>query len=327
MINVALLGLNDSCASSLFSPIDVMQIANGHLRQQLGDTAELFHWQIVTPDGEPVTASGGVSFKANAGLDQEKWDAIIIPGIYYFGAKSFTAQLQKWGNVREWLLDQWHEGAVLAANCTGTFLLAESGLLDGQEATTSWWAEQHFRTSYPRVQVDVNRLMTESDRLICTGALTSILQLAIRLVEYFTSQTIASLTAKTMLIDIGQTNQSFYFSLSEINSHNDRLVARAQHHLQRNQGSSVSLELLAQTLAISHRTLIRRFKSAIGMTPQTYLQKLRMDTAKQLLETSMLRIAHIAEQVGYSDVGAFNKIFYKHVGLTPRVYREKSRPK
>jgi len=106
-----------------------------------------------------------------------------------------------------WLRAQWQAGTVLAANCTGTFLLARTGLLDGREATTTWWLEKHFRVRYPAVELSLQDVLTEADRLLCAGASASYLLQAIRVIELCCGPVVASRCAKSMLIDVSQTTQ------------------------------------------------------------------------------------------------------------------------
>ena len=320
MTSVALLALDDCCATSLTGPIDAMQIANAHLRKQLG-SENTFNWKIISPENQPITASGGITLTTQGDLSLNSWDVVFVPAMYYQGARDFEEKLASWSDIYPWIQKQWERGAVLASTCTGAFLLAEAGLLNGRNATTSWWAEKLFHRRYPDVHLNTHALLSQSDRIICSGAITAVLQLSVKMIERFTSPTIASLTAKSMLIDVGQSVQTLYVSASAFNAHSDKMVSQAQHWLQQNLMKKVSLEYLAQSMAVSQRTLIRRFKAAIGLTPQNYLQLLKVEAAKQLLETTRLRISLIAERVGYVDQGAFIKMFKSKTGLTPKAYR------
>ncbi len=323
MTDIALLVTDGVCLSSLAGAIDVMHIANRLKRKQLGDAGEEIKWHCVSPDGQSVVASSGLPISVSGGLDRTRWDAVLVCGIYYEGSSQFEEQLAKWPDIGQWLVSQWQQGALLAGNCTGTFLLGQAGLLNGKHVTTAWWAEKHFRRKYPKAELDTGQLITEDDRIICTGAITSILQLAIRLVEHFISPSVASLTAKTMLIDVSQTSQLLFISPEAYNEHQDRLVTKTQYWLQQNLSRQVNLAEVADLMAVSQRTLIRRFKASIHMTPNRYLQLLRVEVAKQLLETTALPVLDIAEHVGYQDEGAFSRIFTNHTSHTPRAYRSK----
>ncbi|WP_432470106.1 GlxA family transcriptional regulator [Amphritea sp. HPY] len=326
MPRVALLAMDDCYASSLTGFMDLLQIANAHARKQLGDAMEPFEWQLLSINGNNVKASGGLPLAVDSAPDMKTvFDVVYIPGVFYGGAEAFDLFLKKHGVIGSWLIEQWQRGAILAANCTGTFLLAEVGLLDGHTATTTWWLEKQFRSRFPNVSLDVKQLLTEDDRLVCAGAITTHQHLALRMVERFFSPAIASLCAKALLVDIGQTAQAPYLSLSKTTDHGDKLVARAQYRLQQDLRKNISMKELADELAVSQRTLMRRFNSALGMPPLTYLQNLRIEAAKHLLETTEMNIESIIQEVGYEDTSSFSRLFQERAGLTPTVYRERFR--
>lgn len=257
MPRVALLAMDDCYASSLIGFMDLLQIANAHARKQLGDVMEPFEWRFISMDGGNVKASGGLPLAVDTAPDLETiFDVVYIPGVFYGGPEAFDRFLKKHAVMGDWLTAQWQRGAILAANCTGTFLLAEVGLLDGHIATTTWWLEKQFRNRYPSVQLDVKQLITEDDCLVCAGAITTHQHLALRMVERLFSPAIASLCAKALLVDIGQTVQAPYLSLSKTTEHDDKLVAKAQYRLQQDLRKNISIKMLADELAVSQRTLM-----------------------------------------------------------------------
>lgn len=324
MPKVALIATEGCYASSLTGFMDLLQVANAHARKQLGDTVTPFQWRFLSLSGKSVTASGGLPIAVESALvSEETFDLIYIPGVYYGGQSAFDGFLKQHSAMAAWLTTQWQAGAIIAANCTGTFLLAEVGLLNNHQATTTWWLEQQFRRRYPRVQLDIKQLLTEDDRLVCAGAITTHQHLALRMVERFFSPAIASLCAKALLVDIGQTAQAPYLSLAHTTDHGDKLVARAQYRLQQDLRQNLSMKALAYELAVSQRTLIRRFNSALGIRPLTYLQNLRIEAAKHLLESSDMNIETVIYEVGYEDVSSFSRLFHERTGLTPTAYRER----
>lgn len=302
--------------------MDLLQIANAHARKQLGDCLEPFMFQILSLNGNSVRAHGGLPLAVEGGLDlAEPFDLVYVPGAYYGGRSAFDLFLKDHAAIGDWLVAQWRQGAIIAANCTGTFMLAETGLLDGRLATTTWWLERLFRARYPKAQLDISQLLTENERLVCAGAITSHQHLALRMVEKFFSPNIAALCAKALLVDIGQTAQAPYLSLSMTTPHNDKLVARAQYKMQQALRSQINIKMLAEELAVSQRTLIRRFQSALGVAPLSYLQNLRIEAAKQLLETTGLPIESVVLEIGYEDASSFSRMFQQRTGLSPMAYR------
>lgn len=189
--------------------------------------------------------------------------------------------------------------------------------------TTTWWLERQFRAKYPKVDLQIRSVITESDRLVCAGASASYLLQAIRIIERFSGPAIASQTAKSLLIDVSQTSQVPYLPLLVERAHSDSLVERAQHWLQSNMTKELRISVLADALAISDRTLIRRFKAALGQTPLAYLQDLRLEAARALLETGDLSVEAIGGQVGYNDTSSFSRLFRQRIGMSPGAYRNR----
>lgn len=328
-IRVGLLALDGCYASSLGGFADVLQVANAHLRQQASNAnlpLRTFSWQFVASGGKPVTLCNRLRITPDAALPGESFDLVFVPGLFYAGRAAFTRQLDGAQAQRDWVRAQWEGGAVVAANCTGTFLLAETGLLDGHTATTTWWLERMFRARYRAVRLDPRALVTDADRLSCAGASASYLVQAVRMVERFAGPTVAALTARTMLIDVSQTGQSALLPLQAEAEHGDALIARAQHWLRQHLAEPVRLAAVAEVLAISERSLIRRFNRVLGATPIAYLKTLRIEAAKVLLDTSNLGVEEISRQVGYQDTSSFTRLFREMAGLTPSAYRNRALP-
>ena len=326
MYRAAILSYDDCYASNLGGFADVLQIANSHLRRQFGASTAQFEWRFVSTDGQPVTASNGLQFNTQQIRPREKFDLVFIPSAHYAGSKAFDRLLARQTAACNWLAAQWRTGAYLAANCTGTFVLAETGLLDGRPATTSWWLADQFRSRFPRVDLQLEPVITEADRLICAGASASYLLQTVHIIERFSGPLIASQCAKTMLIDVSQTKQTPYLPLLTDKAHADSLVHRAQHWLQKNMAKDVKMSEMATALSVSERTIIRRFQAALNQSPLRYLQTLRIETARGLLEGGDLNVEQIAVQVGYNDTSSFCRLFREKVGISPGTYRNRFRP-
>lgn len=322
-MRAAILGFDGCYASSLGGFADILQVANSHLRRQQGASAVLYEWKFVSLDGESVRASNGLQLQTHKLGPREQFDLVFIPSLHYGGRRQFDQFLKSQEAACGWLSTQWRRGAVLAANCTGTFLLAQTGLLANRVATTTWWLEQPFRTRFPEVDLQLTPVLTDVDRLLCAGASASYLLQAIRVVERFSGPVIASQCAKSMLIDVSQTTQTPYLPLLAEKTHTDSLVHRAQHWLQQHMTGEVRIVDLADELAVSERTLVRRFKAVLEQSPLTYLQHLRIDTARALLEAGDLGIEQIAEQVGYGDASSFSRLFRQRMGQSPGAYRNR----
>ncbi len=321
MPTAAILTFDGCYASSVAGFADILQIANSHLRLAQAPKSALFDWRFVSQSGEPAIASNGLPLQTQKLDPHERYDLVFVPSFHYGGHRKFDQFLEQHADSCAWMTAQWRAGAWIAANCTGTFILAQTGLLDERTATTTWWLERQFREKFPRVDLQLRPVLTEVDRLICAGASASYLLQTIRVVERFAGPAIASQTAKAMLIDVSQTSQIPYLPLLAQKNHSDDLVHKAQRWLQNHMTQDLKITELASTLAVSDRTLIRRFHSVLEKTPLAYLQDLRLEAARALLETSSHSVEAVANQVGYSDTSSFSRLFRQRIGMSPGAYR------
>lgn len=303
---------------------DACQIANGHIRTQLGDEARQFDCYMIGPSETSVTSSCGIEIGGDIALsDAIDFDLIYLPAFHYEGMAAFEKIVSEQQELLNHLVAYWNSGATLAANCTGTFLLAETGLLSDRQATTAWWLEKTFRRRYPKVRLDASLVLAEEDRLITTGAMTANLNMAMTIIGRYAGPHVAAISAKTMLIDTGVRSQQPYQDLMHAELSGDPVVAKAQYWMQHHLGEDIDQPGLASRMNVSQRTLIRRFQSELGVTPQTYLQNLRIEAAKRMLEDGSHPIADIVERVGYSDVSSFTRLFKSKAGVTPHAFRQR----
>jgi transcriptional regulator GlxA family with amidase domain len=317
----AILGFEGCYASIVGGYADLLQVANAHLCRQDAARSARFDWHFVSETGQAVRASNGLDIAMRPMAARKRYDLVFIPSFHYPGRRDFDRFLSRQSHVCDWLTEQWRQGAWLVANCTGTFVLASTGLLDERVATTTWWLEQQFRTRFPRVDLQLRPLVTEVDRLICGGAHASFLLQTVRVIERFCGPALARQCARSMLIDVTQTTQTPLVPLLTEKTHNDALVHRAQQWMQQHMTEPLRMSDLADRLAVSERTLIRRFRAVLGEPPLKHLQLLRIDTARALLEAGDLSIEQIAGYVGYADTSSFSRLFRERVGFTPGAYR------
>ncbi|APX18013.1 hypothetical protein BWR17_19170 (plasmid) [Phaeobacter inhibens] len=212
---------------------------------------------------------------------------------------------------------------LLGSVCVGTFRLASTGLLDGRRATTHWSAEARFRTAFPKVYLDPTQTLIDEVDLITAGGLMAWVDLGLALVRRFLGPEIMHETARFMLADPGARDQRAYASFRTDLNHGDAPVRAVQEGLQRNLATPHSIINMAADAGLTRRTFLRRFKSATGLTPTTYLQKLRVEQARRLLEQESMPVEEIAWSVGYGDTGAFRAVFLREIGETPSAYRRR----
>lgn len=326
MYRVGLVLLPNVYLYSVGGTLDAFQIANDQMRRQHGADVQEFACHTVSMSREPVLTSSGTRLAADTTLAEAgTFDLIYIPAFYYRGIAAFEAMAASLSPLLAWLDERWRTGSTLAANCTGTFLLAETGLLDDRRATTAWWLERSFRRRFPKVDLDANALLAEDERLMTTGAMTANLNMAMHLIGQQAGPHLAAVCAKTMLVDTGSTTQRPYQELLETELSHDPLVAKAQFWLQNHLSENIDQRSLADRMHVSQRTLIRRFKTELNVTPQAYLQNVRIEAAKQMLENTGARLSDVIESVGYVDISSFTRLFKRKTGLTPKAYRQRFR--
>jgi transcriptional regulator GlxA family with amidase domain len=244
-------------------------------------------------------------------------DLLIIPSVSH----DYENLIKNNEDLIVWIREQYKNGAEIASMCSGAFLLAATGLLDGKSCSTHWNAAGDFRRMFPNIDLQPDKLITVEPGIYTNGGAFSFLNLILFLVEkYFDRQT-AIFCSKVFQIDIDRTSQSPFFIFQTQKNHGDELVSKAQTYIEKNLSEKISFGELASQLAISRRNFDRRFIRATGNTPMEYLQRVKVEVAKRTLETGRKSIFEVMNEVGYSDDKAFREVFKKLTGLSPLDYR------
>lgn len=223
----------------------------------------------------------------------------------------------------DWLKQQHRNGAIVGSVCAGAFVLAETGLLDQRRVTTHWGLAEDFARRYPRVEVDSNKLLINDTDIITAGGLMSWIDLGLELVAQFTNSQVMRQLGKFLIVDTGPREQTYYQSFTPKLDHGDDAIVRVQHRLQRDFSKPLMVRELAELAHLTERTFLRRFVGATGLKPTQYIQRLRIQKACELIETSALPFERVAEDVGYEDLSAFRKTFIKITGQTPREFKKR----
>ncbi len=223
----------------------------------------------------------------------------------------------------EWLKQKHQEGSILCSICAGAFVLAQTGLLKGRKVTTHWALADEFARRFSDVQVDTQKLLINDTDIITAGGLMSWVDLGLELVAQFTDSQIMRQLGKYLIVDTGHREQSYYQSFNPPLDHGDKAILQIQHYLQGNFSDAVMIKDLAEKAHLTERTFLRRFACATGLKPLQYLQRLRINKACELIETSCLSVERIAEEVGYEDLSAFRKTFIKIMGETPKEFKKR----
>jgi transcriptional regulator GlxA family with amidase domain len=220
-----------------------------------------------------------------------------------------------------WLRMHYAEGGYIAGVCMGAAYLAEAGLLDGRRATTHWAVAADLARRWPKVHWQVDHFVTEDSRLLCSGGLTAAADVSLYLVEKLCGHEVAVQTAKSLLLSMPRTHQSGYAVLPLSPPHGDDRIRQVEAFMQSRFADGLTNEALSELACMSERTFLRRFKAATGRVPAAYLQAVRVEAAKAMLEIEAAPVQTVAQRVGYEDVSFFRTLFKRETGMTPAEYR------
>lgn len=298
--------------------LDALQTAN-----ELAEITKLSSLRFdVTVVGlrRAVRTSLGFTVPTNDSARRPTPDWVIVPALGFKMPGPLQAALARpdVGEATK-LLRAWAaKGANVAAACIGTFVLAESGLLDYHEATTTWWLSPLFRQRYPNVRLDESRMIVSSGKIVTAGAALSHMDLALWLIRR-KSPKLAALTAKYLIVD-PRPSQSAYVVADHL-AHSDPLVERFERWVRSNLAQGFSLDAAVAATGSSKRTLARRLQSVLGKSPRSYFQELRVERAVHLLKTTPDGVDAIAAKVGYSDGITLRNLLRRHLGVGVREIR------
>ncbi|QTD32827.1 GlxA family transcriptional regulator [Pseudomonas fluorescens] len=284
------------------------RVAAEHQSAQL-PRLRVSHWQV-EDDQSPVRVHD-----SDPGAEAGLVAVVIPPSIGGFSAAQVPAGLI------HWLREQHARGATLGGVCVGSLLLAESGLLDGRSATTHWTSAKAFAERYPHIKLKADTPIVDDGDLITTAGLMAWSELGLRLVDRLLGPSIASATARFLVVEHSDSASACGSNFAPILNHGDAAILKVQHWLQGNGATDVSLTAMAERAGLEERTFLRRFRAATGLKPTEYCQHLRVGKAREMLEFTNGTIDHIAWTVGYQDPGAFRATFKKITGLAPSEYR------
>ncbi len=320
MKQIVFVATEHSVASTFLGPMDIFQQV-GRLYNRIFRIPEApgFDVKLATVNGKSFEIRSGIRMQPHCSIhDLEHSDLIVIASLGDI-KESLVAHKETIG----WLHRQHRRCTPIATVCTGSFLLAETGLLDGKTATTHWGFAALFRKMYPKVILKPERLITDEGNLYCSGGFNAGIDLAIYLIEKICGRKTALQCAKTVIHDPGHRDQTPYHMMGVPRGHHDQSIGRIQSWMEQHYAQRISGSALAKQFGMSRRTFERRFKAATGETPLQYLQQVRVEAAKQMLEETDDNFEQITTSVGYEDSSSFRKIFVKRTGLRPKMYQHK----
>ncbi|NJA87648.1 helix-turn-helix domain-containing protein [Rhodocyclus tenuis] len=318
MLPLALIVEPGATPSSVMLTMDMLNVASRF------PEAEGCRLDILSVHGGAVRLSPCVSVDTQTMPEVlAGYAAVILPGFFAADGAALIEQLQTvWQPVIARLRSLPGE-TLLAGSCYGTFVLAESGVLDGATATTPWWLQAEFRQRYPHIALDADAVVVDSGRYLTAGAMTAHTDLTLHVLRRLLGAALVRSVSRIMLVDGARDSQRPFMALRR--QFDDPLIQQAADWLAAHGSVAVTTAALAEALHVSYRTLHRRFQAAAGMPPIAYVQDLRVEHAKELLESTRMSLEQIVARVGYSDVPAFRRLFVRRAGLSPAQYRQRFR--
>ncbi|NPD22170.1 MULTISPECIES: GlxA family transcriptional regulator [Corallococcus] len=277
--------------------------------------------RVVSLDGRPVRSGTGRSVCVDGALSLRSvkaGDVLLVPGLSAASERAVEQLLSRADTARGMALlaRAAAKGAMVAASCSATFVLAAAGLLAGRDATTTWWLVPAFVRRFPQVTVRADRMVIESDGILTAGSAFAHADLMLAILARVASPSLAHLVARYLVLD-ERVSQARYMVMEHLRV-SDPALRLVERFITANLGRQLSLEELARAAATSPRTLARRVQAGLGMTPLEFVQRVRVAHASHLLETTRDSVDDVAARVGYADAAAFRRVYRRYAGESPR---------
>ncbi|WP_342418087.1 GlxA family transcriptional regulator [Pedobacter kyungheensis] len=304
--------------SSIIGSYKILSRANAYWQENGHDA--LFKIELAGISKEVNYYDGLFSVKPHKHISAIKQtNLVIIPSLNHNYDKAIE------GNqvLTHWIVKQYQQGAEIASMCTGAFLLAATGLLDGKSCSTHWVVADNFKTRFPKVNLKTDQLITDENGIYTNGGAYSFLNLLLYLIEKNFDRQTAIYCAKVFQIEMDRHSQSSFIIFKGQKLHSDEMVKAAQLYLENNLNQKIAVEDLSARFAVGRRNFDRRFIKATGNTPIEYLQRAKIESAKRAFETSRKTINEVMYDVGYADAKAFREVFRKITGISPLEYRNR----
>lgn len=327
--NVFIVALPETAGSALYGMVDVLNATGTIWQTMVGDTvsARPFDVKIVSVTSAPFRCGHGIPVEPHCSISEDlSVDVMILPEIWLGPDEDISG---RYDELMAWIKAKYREGASIYSACSGSVLLAESGLLDNCEATSHWGYQDLFRTRYPKVHFRPESNLVYAHpggRLVTAGGTTSWHDLALHIIARYAGIGEAMRIAKVYLLKWHAEGQLPYTGLVRRVHHADSVIRRCEDWLKESFREQGAVARLIELSGLPERTLKRRFKAATGSSIIEYLQNLRIEEAKRVLESGSLAVEEVSLEVGYEDVSFFRRLFKRLTGLTPGEYRRMFRP-
>ncbi len=321
-MKIAILAFDGCLGSGVLGPVDMLTLALKMLSKH--GEPEPYRISTVSFDGRPIRDGNGRGLDVDASFDSVgDCAAILVPGYFCEAGQSFpeTAAI---GAAAAWIRRQHALGAIICASCNGAFLLGEAGLLDGRRCTTTWWRHDELKSRYPRAVAAWGAALVEDRRVVTAGGPLSWIDLSLHVIRKLLGAEAAKTAADFTVVDTTPTTQALYVPQGHLAASNPFLL-EAERIVRDAGDTQLTAHQLAQALGASERTLHRRLKQASGETPKGFIDRVRFETTRMLLETTAQSIKQLAASSGYADETSFRRAFHRYSGMTPGAYRSWAR--
>jgi transcriptional regulator GlxA family with amidase domain len=306
-------------SASVVGMMDMLQLTENFYHHLPIPKKKWFSVSLMSIDADKTVHNNGFDISCDTILaDCKAADLIIVPAM----VGNFSLFIQEYAPFIEWMKKQYEQGTILCSTCSGAFFVAATGHLDGKEATTSWFASNDFKRLFPKVKLIDEKIIVDSGTIITGGATLSFQNLCIYLIEKYYGTEIGTYAAKMFLVEKGKSSQLTYSIFSAQKEHEDAEILVTQHFIEQNASDKLVVSALAHQSAMAERTFIRRFKNATGNTPSEYIQRVKVELAKKLLENDKNSVREVCYETGYEDQTYFRNVFKKYTGLTPVDYKK-----
>lgn len=318
-MKVAILNFEGAVASAVAGPYDMLSKVKMIAATMNVKTKTFFEVDIVSSNrlatGTPFNMEGNINLNT-----KKVYDLVMVPAMQF---DSLAEILKREMGMINWIQKQHKKGADIASMCTGAFLVASTGLLDGKRTTTHWMGSSIFRQLFPKVKLEDDKIIIDEGRFYSSAGAFTFTSLIIYLIEKFCGREMAFATSKVFMVQVHNSSQHSFSIFNLQRNHEDHDIGKVQHYIEKNYDMLLTINGLAEKFNMSARTFIRKFTATTGNTPIEYIQRVRMEAAKRLLEKGKLTVEQVCMETGYGDFGFFRNIFKRLTGLTPQEYKRK----
>jgi transcriptional regulator GlxA family with amidase domain len=317
-MDIAILGYEDCLGQGFIGAADLLAMSRRILKSR--ERPDPYRVVTVSHDGAPFRDGFGRTYAVDASFAALDACAAVIVPPFLCNCDNPLPQAADLNAAAGWLRRQHALGAIVAASCNGVFLLGEAGLLDGRRCTTTWWRHEELRARYPRADAAWGASLMEDRRVVTAGGPLSWIDLSLHAIRELCGAEAAKKAADFTVVDTVPSTQTIYIPPGHLTASNP-FVLEAEHIVRQAGDAPMTSMQLARALNVSERTLHRRLKDATGETPKHFLDRVRFEAARMLLETTQSSVKQLATASGYADETSFRRAFRRYAGMTPGAYR------